>query len=129
MDSISIKSFNKVVLVNDKELILNFDDNGFLKKFIELFDKAKLVYEYNKKGNVDEENIKLINNMSDGIDDLFGENSCFNLFGCKYPNLTILTEFFSFMAPYANEFSKNSSDRIEKISEKYNANRIGDSDV
>lgn len=117
MENFSIESASKTILVNNVELKLDFDDSIFMENLNKLGVELQHVKEkglYNTK------------DISMSIDNLFGENTCLNVFGCKYPNIVILIQFIDYVEKFVNKYSE---EYVSKISEKYSADRIGDSNV
>lgn len=120
MENFSIESANKKILVNNVELHLNFDDDMFLKNCDILGNKLREFAE--KAGSIDASTEE----MSAEIDRLFGENTCMKLFNCKTPNALILLQFLNYIKKFIDEFR---NDYVSKIQEKYDPDRIGNSNV
>ncbi len=117
MENFSIESANKTILVNNVELNLNFDDSVFMNQINELGEKLK---EFSNDKSLNTEQ------LSRQIDLLFGENTCLNIFKCKTPNIVLLVQLFDYIGKFVSEYSNN---YIAKIEDKYNPERIGDSNV
>lgn len=117
MENFSIESANKVISVNGVELNLNFDDSNFMKNITSLGEEINTFI--NNK-NLD------TTSLSKKIDDLFGENTCMNVFKCNAPSSILLFQFFEYISKFVEDYSKN---YVAKINEKYNPERSGESDV
>lgn len=118
MENFIIKSSNKKIQVNGIELNLLFDDNYFSEKMLELSDTIDQV--------VDSNDIKEINKLSKSIDNVFGADTCKKVFGCSNPSSFLLVEFLVYINKFIKEFKVK---RIDKIHEKYGAERLGEEDV
>lgn len=117
MENFSIESANKTILVNNVELHLNFDDDNFMSNLTQLGEKLK-DFDPSLKTNTKE--------LSKQIDVLFGENTCFNIFKCEYPNIILLMQLFEYINKFVEEYRDN---YVSKIADKYNPDRMGDSNV
>lgn len=117
MENFSIESANKTILVNNIELNLNFDDAEFMKQINQLGEKLRQFS--------DDKNLNTVE-LSKQIDALFGENTCFNIFKCKTPNIVLLIQLFEYIGKFVSDYSNN---YVSKIADKYNPDRIGDSNV
>ena len=115
MENFVIESANKKILVNNVELDLLFDDNEFTKRMLNLSDMLSNLSENNNSQNVD--------NVSKAIDDLFGNDTCKKIFGCSKPSSFLLAEFLNYITKFVVEFKEN---RLDKIEEKYGAERLGE---
>lgn len=117
MENFSIESANKTILVNNVELHLNFDDDNFMSHLTELGAILKN-FDISEKSNTEA--------LSRQVDMLFGENTCFNIFKCKTPNIILLMQLFEYINKFVDEYRDN---YVSKIADKYNPDRMGDSDV
>lgn len=117
MENFSIESANKTILVNNVELHLNFDDDNFMSHLTELGEKLKN-FDVSIKSNTEE--------LSKQVDVLFGENTCFNIFKCQNPNIILLMQLFEYINKFVEDYREN---YVSKIADKYNPDRIGDSNV
>lgn len=115
MENFVIESNNKKIKVNGVELDLIFDSNEFTKKILELADA---LHEY-----VDKRSLDNVDGISSSIDTLFGEKTCFKIFGCDKPAIWKLEPFISYIHTFVNEFQEN---RLSKLEEKYGAERLGE---
>lgn len=113
MDKIVIGLHKKVINVNGVELVLNFDDNEFLKKLFELKDVSEK----------EVKDISFAEHLAKYYDELFGEGTCKSIFGEDKPSYFLLYDLSEALAPYIDEYSKN---RTKEIGSKYNAEREGD---
>ena len=118
MENFVIKSANKKILVNNVELDLLFDDVKFEDKLFKISDILK-----NTDGK---KNSEISSEVSTAIDDLFGDNTCKNIFGCDKPSSFLLVEFLDYISSFVEDFKNK---RLEKINEKYGAGRLGEEDV
>lgn len=117
MDNFSIESANKVIKVNDVELSLNFDDSIFMNNLADLGEKLK---NYEPTIGSDTSSLAI------SIDSVFGEKTCEKIFKCKAPNAVLIIQFVSYINKYVEDYKDN---YIEKIKDKYNPDRLGESDV
>lgn len=112
MDKIVIGLHKKVVNINGVELVLNFDNNEFLKRLSELKNVSK----------EETKDIGFAEYLTKYYDELFGEGTCKSIFGEDKPSYFLLYELTEALSPYIDEYSEN---RMKKINSKYNAEREG----
>jgi hypothetical protein len=118
MDNFVIESANKKILVNNVELNLLFDDHEFEDKLFQISDILK-----NSDGK---KNSEISSEVAEAIDNMFGESTCHNIFGCDKPSSFLLIELLNYISSFVEEFKNK---RLEKINEKYGAERLGEDDV
>lgn len=112
MESFKIESLKEKINVNGVDLVFHFDDNDFLKKindFQKLFETKSMDLEFTDK-------------VSKGINDIFGENTCKDIFGLEHPSVIVLFELCEYIGNVVKKFSEK---REQAIKSKYNAEREG----
>lgn len=118
MENFIIESNNKKIQVNGVELNLLFDDNNFSENMLKLSEAIDRV--------ADAKDIQGINNLSKSINDLFGADTCKNVFGCSNPSAILIYQFLMYINKFIKDFKKK---RIDKIAKKYGVERLGEEDV
>lgn len=118
MDNFVIESANKKILVNNVELNLLFDDHEFEDKLLQISDILK-----NSDGK---KNSEISSEVAEAIDNMFGVSTCYNIFGCDKPSSFLLVELLDYIGTFVEDFKNK---RLEKINEKYGAERLGEDDV
>lgn len=131
MNKIRINS-GIVIEVNDNgdTITINAEDQGFMDKFFELDEMlenlAKKFKTVDMKGKGEREQLKVLTDTTkeimEGIDNLFGENTCKKVFGDIIPNPYLIAEFFEQLIPIVKQYVDI---RKKKISEKYGRRRKG----
>lgn len=116
MNNFKIESENKKINVNGVDLVFNFDDNEFTKKLLNL----KSILDKNKSQNNSIDSF--VEELANYFNDLFGENTCKDIFGVVYPSFRLIFKLVEIIMPYLNDFL---DERTLKISEKYNYEREG----
>lgn len=119
MENFLIKSDNKKVKVNDVELVLNFDDSDFLSKW---YDISEMLVNFKDNDN----NKNYINDISkkfaNSIDNMFGEDTCQKIFGCKVPMFLKTYELLEYLSKFVIEYQEK---RESELNSKYNSERVG----
>lgn len=129
----------KVDVNDDGEYItLNFGDHDFANKFYGLQDKVQAMSAQMSteeaearekyKDNPSEQNkavadvsLKFHKQLKGDIDAVFGEDTCRKVFGDIVPWAYMYKDFFDQLAPYFEQFAKDSLKRVSK----YNPARTG----
>lgn len=147
MDSLRIDNGLKKIEVNDAGEYIEFSivDNDFFRSFFELmqwFDeqknkkdikdmeeqKDKVVSEdgtninYDVVNNVLDIREKIINEVCEKIDKIFGDEASKKIFGKVIPDMYMVADFFEKIAPLIEKYAK---ERNQTISKKYSKNRKG----
>lgn len=113
MESFKIESLKETINVNGVDLVFHFDDNEFLKKindFQKLFEKKSI-------------DLDVTDKIGEKINDIFGENTCKDIFGVEHPSVLVLIELCEYIGKIVKNFTTK---REASIKEKYNAEREGD---
>ena len=142
MAGIRIGTGEKRIEVNDNGdyIILNLNDNTFIKRFFGLYERLQsMTASYGEQEAAirakykDEEDQNALlgevfalyvaagEEMKGHVDALFGEGSCDKIFGGIAPSLDLYLDFFEQLTPYLQQFSQ---ERMQRMS-KYSAARTG----
>lgn len=115
------------VCVNDKEetIIINSDDTLWIDNFVKWLKKTEATsQEMAKQGdNSIDGTIKYMQELLEGMNELFGERASDKVFGeGVVPTPISLAEFIDLIIPI---ISKHAESKQKKIIEKYSKNRKG----
>ena len=123
--NLRVKRNNFSICVNDSGdcIDINLDDSRFIKKLEELADFGKNVPEIEEGDTA--KIFEYTQKLSEMINDLFGPDSTFKIFGVYEPTLDLLAQFIDLLGPFITEASelkeasvKNTIKSLESRSKK-----------
>lgn len=126
IEKIRVSSGIKVEVNDDGETItIPVEDVNFMDRFYNMIDCIKASAGKLTSTNTDDtrEQLKIIigecNNISQEMDNLFGQGSCRKIFGDVTPTPYAVIDFYNQIGPIIERYA---SERQRKIMQKYNVN-------
>lgn len=130
---VKISKWNKVIKLNEDgdTITINVGDFTLGSRLLKLFQDIRTMSEeiYIKKDiNADDpdevlKNLEIMNekqkNISNMIDDFFGENTCYKVFKTNIPYIDDVIDFMFQMCKIIEEFTGQKMQNLENIQNKY----------